>query len=82
VKQAVSSTTESEGGFDDEYTTPKSRVQIAVKGVVAQAQALRKGVPDLFQGAREAYKFLETLNLFLDKWDNQLQAASKEDDDE
>jgi hypothetical protein len=81
VKQSVSST-ESPDGFDDEYTTPPSRVQTAVKGVVTQVNALRKGVPDLFQGAKEAYKFLETINVFLDKWDSQLQAASKEQDDD
>lgn len=79
---ATGSTTESEDGFDDDYTTPKSRVTSAVKGAATQFDALRKGMPDLFQGAREAYKFLQQLNGFLDVWEGRLAATADADDDE
>lgn len=74
-----SSTTETDDGFDDDYTTKPSRVNTAVKGAATQFEQLRKGVPDLFQGAREAYKFLEHLNGFLDTWENRLLAGSEDE---
>jgi len=85
--KAGSPTTESADGFDDDWTPKPSRLSTAVKGATTAVkgttshfQALRKGVPDLFQGAREAYKFLEHLNGFLDSWEARLQPIPDLDD--